>query len=95
MKPAQMAEMMKKCPEEERREEGRPEGDGTAGFSDTWLNGRGYTPWKSYSHPTLGEVEIGGFTPFSDNTPPRAWLIHCLIFSFLCIGVVKRLPKLQ
>ena len=30
----------------------------------------GFAEWKSFSHPQLGDVEIGGFIPFAGNTPP-------------------------
>lgn len=30
----------------------------------------GFAEWKPFSHPQLGEVEIGGFIPFAGNTPP-------------------------
>lgn len=30
----------------------------------------GFAGWQSFMHPQLGEVEIGGFIPFSANTPP-------------------------
>ncbi len=64
-------------------------------FSDKWLNGRGFTPWKSYSHPTLGEVEIGGFTPFSDNTPPESMIDSLLDLQLPYISeLVKKLPRL-
>ena len=41
------------------------------------LNGsRGFKDWASFDHPTLGEVEIGGFHPkfFSQNGP--AWQLE-------------------
>lgn len=30
----------------------------------------GFIPWQKYQHPTLGEVEIGGFQPFVRANPP-------------------------
>jgi hypothetical protein len=30
---------------------------------------KGFTEWKAYSHPQLGEVEIGGIRPYVQNTP--------------------------
>ncbi|MEZ4997434.1 MAG: hypothetical protein R2758_08240 [Bacteroidales bacterium] len=70
-----------KTDEEERRSEETAQ----LAFSDTWLEGKGFTPWKSYSHPTLGEVEIGDLPP-SVTIPRRsAWLILCWTCSFLCL----------
>lgn len=31
---------------------------------------KGFAEWKPFSHPQLGDVEIGGFIPFAGNTPP-------------------------
>lgn len=39
-------------------------------FSDSLLNGKGFIDWQSFDHPSLGEVEIGGFAPYSFSTPP-------------------------
>ncbi|HPS98248.1 MAG TPA: M14 family metallopeptidase [Bacteroidales bacterium] len=64
-------------------------------FSDKWLDGHGFIPWKSYRHPTLGEVEIGGFTPFIDNTPPESMIDSLLDLQLPYIPeLVKRLPRL-
>jgi hypothetical protein len=32
----------------------------------------GFVPWKAFKHPTLGEVEIGGFKPYATTNPPAA-----------------------
>lgn len=32
--------------------------------------GKAFVAWQSYHHPTLGEVEIGGFAPFARQNPP-------------------------
>lgn len=40
-------------------------------WSDKALAGQGFIPWKPYRHPTLGDVEIGGFVPYMASTPPR------------------------
>jgi hypothetical protein len=37
--------------------------------SDTRLGGKGFAPWKRFKHPTLGDVEIGGFVPLADVNP--------------------------
>ncbi len=31
-----------------------------------------FIPWKSFQHPELGAVEIGGFAPFARSEPPKA-----------------------
>ncbi len=39
-------------------------------WSDKVLKGKGFVGWKPFKHPTLGEVEIGGFVPFLEKAPP-------------------------
>ncbi|MCX6239677.1 MAG: M14 family metallopeptidase [Bacteroidia bacterium] len=38
-------------------------------YSEKEFGGKGFVPWQKYSHPTLGEVEIGGFVPYLESTP--------------------------
>lgn len=40
-------------------------------WNDEQLQGKGYVPWRSFMHPELGEVEIGGWDTFSyiSNVP--------------------------
>ena len=33
-------------------------------------NVEGFVDWKTFNHPTLGEVEIGGFSPYKVTNPP-------------------------
>ena len=42
-------------------------------YCDERFGGTCFKPWAKYTHPTLGEVEIGGFNPkfFSQNGPPE------------------------
>jgi hypothetical protein len=95
--PAQMAGMMKQMPAPKSDEKkGDPKELASLAFSDRWLEGKGFTPWKTYNHPTLGEVEIGGFTPFIDNTPPAAMVDSLLDLQLPYVfELVKRLPSLQ
>jgi hypothetical protein len=32
----------------------------------------GFAPWAPFTHPTLGQVEIGGFKPYAATNPPAA-----------------------
>lgn len=34
----------------------------------------GFVPWAAFTHPTLGEVEIGGFKPYEAANPPFTML---------------------
>lgn len=39
-------------------------------YSDTILDKKGFVDWETFDHPTLGQVEIGGFVPYVSTTPP-------------------------
>ena len=39
------------------------------GYSDKDFAGKGFVQWGKYNHPSLGEVEIGGFVPYLETTP--------------------------
>ncbi len=101
MKPAQMAAMMKQMPkpggngQKADMKKGDPKESALLSFSDSYLEGKGFIPWKSYNHPTLGEVEIGGFAPFAGNTPPAAMVDSLMDLHIPYIfELVKRLPAL-
>jgi len=68
--PARMAEMLEKMPA--RPPAGDEEHPDTylLSWSDTVLGGKGFINWTPYKHPTLGEVEIGGFIPGLKLIPP-------------------------
>ena len=97
MKPAQMAAMMKQMPAPKKDEKkGDPKETAMLAFSDKWMEGKGFVPWTTFKHPTLGDVEIGGFAPFADNTPPAAMVDSLLDLHLPYVfELVKRLPKLS
>jgi murein tripeptide amidase MpaA len=39
-------------------------------WQDTALGGKGFVAWTPIQHPTLGQVEVGGFVPYLKSTPP-------------------------
>ena len=39
-------------------------------WADAWYPGDAFLPWEKFEHPTLGEVEIGGWMPLVRTTPP-------------------------
>ncbi len=73
-----MAAMMRQMPKPQSKEGADPKEKALLAFSDSRLEGKGYIPWKSFQHPSLGEVEIGGPVPFVDNTPPPDMLADLL-----------------
>ncbi len=36
--------------------------------------GEGFMPWTAHKHPTLGDVELGGWKPFYRYEPPESYL---------------------
>lgn len=95
--PAKMAEMMEKMPGRKfgaDREE-NPEAYLLA-YSDNILKGQGFVPWKPFKHPTLGEVEIGGFVPYLKYVPPAAELESTIKFhTDFCLKLMFRLAELR
>lgn len=68
--PARMAEMLEKMPPRSSlSDEEHPEAYLLA-WSDTALQGKGFVNWVPFKHPSLGEVEIGGFIPGLKLLPP-------------------------
>ena len=39
-------------------------------WADTHLGDDGFVEWTRFEHPSLGDVEIGGFAPFVKSNPP-------------------------
>ncbi|MBM4110378.1 MAG: hypothetical protein FJ254_03340 [Phycisphaerae bacterium] len=64
-------------PPEEKKDAPKPVDEDAAAWlawSDRDQGGRGFLPWKSFDHPTLGKVEIGGWVPGFRTEPPSAML---------------------
>lgn len=66
-------------------------------WDDAENNGLAFKEWETFEHPTLGEVEIGGFHPkfFSQNSPPGAlerWAGNQALFN---LAMAKELPLLE
>jgi hypothetical protein len=65
-------------------------------WDEQFNGGRGFKPWTRFQHPTLGEVEIGGFHPkfFSQNGPPHVleeWARNQALFN---LEMALHLPEL-
>ncbi len=74
MTPQKIAEFMKHKPKPPSKEGSDPKEKALLAFSDKELAGKGFSEWKSFNHPALGQVEIGGFVPYAANTPPPAMI---------------------
>jgi len=67
--PKQMAGMMKNSPKKEKEGELGEKDKALLAYVDKTWEGKGFVQWQSYKHPTLGEVEIGGYIPYLETTP--------------------------
>ena len=66
-------------------------------FIDEELGGKYFVPWHKFNHPTLGEVESGGFNPkfWRQNPPPELleeWIKKEAMFNLL---LYKSLPQVK
>lgn len=60
------------------------------------LDGNGFVEWESFSHPDLGEVEIGGFVPCLKIIPPASHMEKTLdMHSDFYIGLMKKMADFQ
>jgi hypothetical protein len=50
--------------------------------SDEEFGGRLFVDWKPFKHPTLGDVEIGGFTKWSRPNPPAGKYLQKLVDTY-------------
>ncbi len=55
------------------------------------LSGEGFIDWKAFSHPTLGEVEIGGFTRYWLRNPPPGPFLQEVVQDQAEFAVVRAL----
>jgi hypothetical protein len=58
---------------------------------DEKLSGQGFVDWKPYDHPTLGRVEIGGFSRYWLRNPPPGPLLQKVIDDQAKFAVVHAL----
>lgn len=65
-------------------------------WSDSALMGNAFVEWTPYPHPTLGDVDIGGFIPYLKVTPPAADIEKTIDFhSNYYIRLMEKLPRLE
>lgn len=69
MSPEKMAKMMKTNPKKEDDGELGEKDKALLAYADKDWEGKGFVQWQSYTHPTLGDVEIGGYIPYLETTP--------------------------
>ena len=64
-----MVGMMKNMPKPEKENELSETDKALLAWSEKHWDGKGFTEWEKITHPTLGEVEIGGYVPYLKSTP--------------------------
>lgn len=64
--------------------------------SDEEFGGRLFVPWTPFEHPTLGEVEIGGFVKFTKPNPPPGKYLERLVqvYGEMYLYWASTLPRL-
>jgi len=67
--PKQMVGMIKQMPKPEKEGELSDKDKALLAWSEKHWEGKGFIEWKSAKHPTLGQIEIGGYTPYLASTP--------------------------
>ena len=92
-----MAGIMKQMPKPEKDEKGAdPKEKALLDFSDSQLNGQGFKNWEIFDHPVMGEVEIGGFVPYTSTTPPYSMVDSLVRLQVPWIfKIVEELPDLN
>jgi murein tripeptide amidase MpaA len=94
--PEKMAEMVEKMPKKPVTKEGEHPEAYILQWADSTLEGKGFVDWTPFHHPSLGEVEIGGFVPFLKITPPPDRMKDTLSFhTDFYLELMGKLPELK
>ena len=93
--PKQMAGMMKSAPKKEKEGELGEKDKALLAYADKTMEGKGFAAWQKYNHPTLGEVEIGGYVPYLESTP-KTEMIDSLLSTQLpwLLQLTKKMPQI-
>ncbi|MGD8360031.1 MAG: M14 family metallopeptidase [Gemmatimonadota bacterium] len=65
-------------------------------FNDEELGGRYFSPWTTYLHPELGEVEVGGWHSkfWGQNPPPEFLEAECSVQLPWIFYLIEQAPRL-
>ena len=93
--PKQMAGMLKNAPKKEKEGELGEKDKALLAYADKTMEGKGFATWQKYNHPTLGEVEIGGYIPYLESTP-KPEMIDSLLKTQVpwLLQLTKKMPQL-
>jgi hypothetical protein len=65
-------------------------------WNDSLLGAKGFVPWKEFSHPVLGKVEIGGNVPFAETLPLAGQVDSLLTVQVPWIyELASKIPRLE
>lgn len=95
--PKQMVGMMKQMPKPEKEDGELSDKDkALLAWSEEHWEGKGFVAWETAEHPTLGEVEVGGYVPYLETTP-KAELIDSLASVQIpwLLQLSKKMPELK
>lgn len=75
---------------------GRVSDEELLAVSDQEFGGKLFVPWKPFTHPTLGAVEIGGFVKFTKPNPPPGKYLERLVQTYgaMYLYWASALPRL-
>ncbi len=94
--PERMVQMMENMPKRPATKEGEHPESYILKWSDEMLKGKGFVDWAPFKHPTLGDVEIGGFVPYLKVAPPPAEMQKTIDFhTDYYMDFMNRLPQLE
>jgi len=94
--PERMVQMMESMPKRPATKEGEHPESYILKWSDEVLKGKGFVDWTPFKHPTLGDVEIGGFVPYLKVTPPPSEINKTIDFhTDYYIDFMNRLTQLE
>ena len=94
--PKQLVEMFKKLPKADKPDELNEKDKALLAYSDKELGGKGFVAWQKHKHPTLGEVEIGGYVPYLESTPKPEKIDSLLKIQIpWLLQLSKNMPKIS
>lgn len=65
-------------------------------WSDREWQGKGFVQWTKVNHPSLGEVEVGGYVPYLETTPKPSKINYLLGIQLpWLLQLSKKLPNID
>ena len=94
--PERMADMMEQMPQSAGSTGDEHPDSYILDWSDSSLMGNAFVDWTPFPHPTLGDVDIGGFIPYLKVTPPSGYIEKTIEFhSNYYIQLMGKLPHIE